>query len=129
MSAGDQRCDGARKALEALRQVPELLREQEDTPVEWFKRRDIAIEAVMAAAGPLPARAEGAMRILAELHVINEQSGGNYDVDDWDPETLMTAERLKETRDEYIECVEQWQAEERARFGGRDGNVFYLGAR
>lgn len=124
MSAGEDRRDGARKALAALRQVPEMLLQENDSTAEWFARRDAAIAAILAAAGPLPPRAEGALRLLAEFHVTNEQDVSR-DPDECEPEATMTAERLQQTRDEFATYIEQCQAQERR----REGNVFYLGAR
>lgn len=63
----------------------------EETAAEHFAAGDSALDALLAAAGPMPARAEGAYRALAELLIFNAQKGGEADLAAWRPEATMTA--------------------------------------
>ena len=74
---------GAMACQEVLLSLrPLLVGDSLQTTAQYFEKRDTALAAILAAAGPMPARAAGAMACFAEMIVSGEQDGGWYGIGD-----------------------------------------------
>lgn len=101
--------DGAFACLNALRCVcaPGADFSQE-TPSEYFIRRDAALREIIASGGSaLPPAAAGAMAVLAEFLLNHELGGFSYSVATWEPEATMTAAAREATRQEHVAQFEK----------------------
>jgi hypothetical protein len=91
---------GATTITEALRKIPQAVAsDSAQAGEEYFARREAAITALLAAAGPMPPKAIGAFRALAEFIVGGEQDGGSYNLESWVPEAAMSQAERAEYRD------------------------------
>ena len=76
---------------------------------EYFAAYDAAVAAMMAAAGPLPERAAGALQAAIEIIVGGIQNCGDLDLEVFRPEATMTAEEAGARR----QVIYGMEAEER----------------
>lgn len=86
---------GALAITEVMRRLPQALAgDHTESAADYFAKRESAIFAILAAAGPMSPRATGALQALAEFVVGGEQDGCTYDLEQWTPEAAMSeAER------------------------------------
>lgn len=91
---------GATAITDALRKIPQAVAsDSAQAGEEYFARREAAIASLLAAAGPMPTKAAGAFRVLAEFIVGGEQDGCTYDLERWVPEAAMSQVERAEYRD------------------------------
>ena len=74
---------------------------------EYFAAYDDAVAAMMAAAGPLPDRAAGALQAVIEIIVGGIQNCGDYDLTVFKPEATMTADEASARRQVLYEMEAQ----------------------
>ncbi|MBI4995572.1 MAG: hypothetical protein HZC22_01455 [Rhodocyclales bacterium] len=99
--AGATACMAVAAKLEAMLQPNDT----KQTTQEYFDRKDSAIAMLVAAAGPLPPRAAGALMALAEIIVGEIQDCGSYDFTVWRPEAMMSADERRSGRTEFAAFV------------------------
>ena len=105
MSAAEQeRIAGATSCLAIVRHLEQAVvpDSSDRTLGAWYAKRDAAIAAFLETAGELSPRAAGVMSVLAELVVSEKQDGSTYFIDQWVPESTMTADEVAAIRAEVI---------------------------
>lgn len=99
-----ERIAGALKCVDVLRRANKDITSvmKMDEPVaDAFRKKDVVLEEIMAAAGPLSPLAAGVLSALAEFAIDGIQNG--YSVceqldGDWLPEATMTAQEVEAAR-------------------------------
>ena len=93
--------EGAAACLEALRRVEKIADPEIPHPGheddDYFEIQDQAVAEILRVAGTLPPYAAGAIKVLAEF-VVGLYQCGQYNLNEWKPEALMTNEELIEHR-------------------------------
>ena len=86
---------------------PLLAGDSSQTTAQYFEKRDAALAAILAAAGPMPARAAGAMACFAEMVISGEQDGGFYGIGDIETcEAAMTEADRAQARQAFAESCD-----------------------
>lgn len=89
-----ERRAGAIAIMDVCRTLEKRLEgDHTQTCAEYFAAYDEAVAAMMAAAGPLPERAAGALQALVEILVGQVQNEGDYDFEVFKPEAAQTPEQ------------------------------------
>lgn len=97
--------EGAAAIMVVAGQLREMLDgDSEQRCDEYFARKDAAIAAMLAAAGPLPDRAAGALQAVIEILVGQIQNDCEYDLKEFEPEAGMTEDRRREFRQWYFDA-------------------------
>lgn len=98
---------GARACQRAMNSLPAVLSAaNESTTAMYYAKRDAALQALLASAGPMPAQALGAFLALAEFTVASEQDGAAYGLDSWSPEAAMTTAEVEARRRQFAAMCE-----------------------
>jgi hypothetical protein len=96
---------GAADCFAIVQRLDQLLAGDEtQTAAEYFAQQDAALAAFVEVAGPMPARAEGALRALAEILITTTQQGGGLEYGAFRPEAAMTPGEVAAKRQEYFDA-------------------------
>jgi hypothetical protein len=96
---------GARACFEIVQRLEEMLAgDGTQTTDEYFAKHDAAMAAILAAAGPMSPKAEGALRVLAEIIVGETETASTFCLDKWRPEAVMVPEERDAERSGLFEA-------------------------
>jgi hypothetical protein len=95
--------NGALAALDAMKIIEQIA---ESGNSDWtidqcFKAQNIAVNSALLAAGDIPERAQGVIAAMAEYIYMNH-SAGIPNLEQWKPESAMTAEEKTAYRQTFI---------------------------
>lgn len=101
--------EGARACLMALRRMEQMIAAASgsQTHDEYFAKRDRCVAEILDAAGMLPARAAGALTVMAEYLTDWLQNGCCSDLEAWTPEAAMSATEREAARKAFCDEIER----------------------
>lgn len=102
--------DGAAALMAVASNIDALLAAPSRTGQDdYFERRASVVAALIAAAGPMPDRATGAMQALAEIVVGEIQDACEYDLKIWRPSSMKTPGTIQADRQAFYDLKAAWQ--------------------